>query len=474
MKKNAPHILFITTDQHRATALGCAGLSAVPTPNIDRLAHQGIRYVNAIAQAPVCTPARACWITGQYIRSHGVWANGVPLPDSPDLLPRLMRQAGYGTAMIGKLHVTPSMAANQPEDGAFGYERIRLTEGRSPKGFADWLEHHAPDQVHKYRHSFPPSREGDMYAPAECLPEKLHPSRWVANEAIAAWRQRVQHRPLFMHVSFPDPHHPFEAPQKFVDQVKQENLPARLPIPENWADLPGFFEEHHLGENPLFQGGQKLSALSEDQWRQIQTNYYAMIAFIDQEIGRLVEVVEASGEPFLIVFTADHGELLGDHGLLYKGLFHYDSLIKVPLIVSGSGLTHRGQIVTTPVEQIDLMPTILERCSLTVPRTCQGESLPGISRPITDVPREFTLTEEHAPWYTPERRCVTLRSTSWKLCVVNNENIGLLFDLGNDPDEQSNLWHDPAHAEVKQHLLLRLSQRLIDTAPPGGARTYRA
>ena len=116
-----------------------------------------------------------------------------------------MRQAGYTTAMVGKLHLTPVGSPDQPGDGDFGFDTIRLTEGPQPGGFRHWLETTAPAEAQKHGHAFPPERLGDVYHPEECLPEELHPTGWVGERAISAWRRRVQHRPAFLHISFPDP-----------------------------------------------------------------------------------------------------------------------------------------------------------------------------------------------------------------------------------------------------------------------------
>lgn len=470
--RQPPNVLLITTDQQRAEALGCYGNPAVYTPHLDSLAERGLRFENCICQAPVCTPSRSCWITGQYISTHGVWANGVPLQDSPMLMPRLLQQAGYGTAMIGKLHVTPCMAPSQPQDGDYGFDLIRLTEGEQPGGYRHWLRQTAPGEYDKLRHSFPPQRPGDVYEPDEVLPEELHPTRWVGDQALDAWQRRVQHKPFFMHVSFPDPHHPFQVPKRFAEQVSQDALPERIPPPEDWDSLPVHFGRYYHGQDPLIP--QRLCDFDEDLWRRIRTYYYGMVNFIDEEIGRILQAVAASGEETLVIFTSDHGELLGDHGLLYKGLFHYDTLLRVPLIVAGEGVEHRAQVVGTPVQEIDLMPTALATCGVTVPYGCQGQILPGVGRPVTDAPYDFTLSEQRGPWYTPELRAVTLRSNEWKLTLYSPDQKGELYHLAEDPQERQNLWEDSDYREIRNELTRQLARRLMDSASPGGRRTFRA
>ena len=468
-----PDILLITTDQHRADCLGCAGNPAAVTPNLDRLAARGIRYANAVCQAPVCTPNRACWLTGQYLDTHGVWANGVSLPDSPDLLPRMLQSAGYQTAMIGKLHVTPLMSPNQPADGDFGFDRVRLTEGDQPGGYRHWLVRHAPREADKLHHHFPPRRLGDVYEPHECLPEELHSTRWVGEQARAAWRQRVQLRPMFMHVSFPDPHHPFEAPQRWVDAICERDIPSRVEPPEDWSALPTHFGEYYAGRDPL--GPQKLSEIDEGTTQRTRRYYLASIAFIDAEIGRLMEDLEPSDRPRLVIFTSDHGELLGDHGLWYKGLYHYDALLKTPLIVCGHGAGGAATVVEAPVEAIDLAPTILAICRLNPPREFQGTVLPGLAgRSAQNQPREFTLTQQRAPWYTPEMRAATIRSLHRKLTLYEPTGDGELYDLESDPEETVNLWEDPRYASERDMLLQRMVERMMSAAGPGHRRTYRA
>lgn len=350
-----------------------------------------------------------------------MWANGVPLEDRPTLLPRLLRQAGYGTAMVGKLHLTPAMASSQPGDGSFGFDLVRLTEGDQTGGYRNGLRETAPNLADRLHRDFPPKRLCDLYEPGETLPEELDSTRWVGDQAIAAWRRRVQHKPTFMHVSFPEPHHPFAVPERFAAMVPREKIPARVSAPVDWSGLPPHFELLHRGRHPLI--AQPLCDVTEDEWLRVRTNYYGMINFIDEQIGRILDVIEDDDRLTLILFTSDHGELLGDHGLLYKGLFHYDALLRVPLIAAGAGVAHRDAVVSNSVQQIDIMSSVLSIAGVGVPPECQGRMLPGLGSSLDAAPYRFTLTKQRGPWFTPERRVVTLRSSDWKLSVYNDRGV---------------------------------------------------
>jgi len=467
-----PNVLFIATDQHRADTLGCYGNEIVKTPNLDRLAESGVRYENCIVQGPVCTPSRSCWLTGQYVRNHGVWANGVPLADGPALLPRLLRQLGYGTYMIGKLHVTPIASSVQPQDGDFGFDRIHLTEGNLPGGYNHWLRTQAPkDAIHRWRRGFPPERPGDVYEPEEGPPEELHQTKWVADRAIEAMERCVQHRPAFLHISFPDPHHPFEAPGRFASMYPPVDMPDPVPPPGNWGALPPHFQRYWSGKHPLLRGRQNLCEFERPLWQKIKAHYYAMVTFVDEQIGRILESAKQLEGPTVIIFSSDHGELLGDHGLLFKGLYHYDCLLKVPLIIAADTVETRGSVVKEIVQEIDIMPTILALCGGGVPFECQGRILPGIEG--TAGGYEFALSEQAAPWYTPQLRVTTLRSDEWKMNAFNDTSFGELYNLREDPFENTNLWDDKGYTKLKAELAGELIKLLMETTM-GGRRTFRA
>ncbi len=163
--------------------------------------------------------------------------------------------------------------------------------------------------------------------------------------------------------------------------------------------------------------------MTQDEWLRVRTNYYGMINFIDEQIGRILDVIEDDDRLTLILFTSDHGELLGDHGLLYKGLFHYDALLRVPLIAAGAGVAHRDAVVSNSVQQIDIMSSVLSIAGVGVPPERQGRMLPELGSSLDAAPYRFTLTKQRGPWFTPERRVVTLRSTDWKLSVYNDRGV---------------------------------------------------
>src|SRR5918996_1556703 len=326
------NILFITTDQQRYDALGCNGNEIARTPVVDRLAREGINYRRAYNQNTVCMPARSTMLTGQYVRTHGVFANGVPLPqDAPSVAAHLAEKAGYRTALLGKAHVDPGfdLMRSYPENAMAhegstgplrGFEHAELAmhtpaiAGQGIQHYGTWLLEHHPDQIDGFAALLQAEGGGETGAPETTInpiPRELYHTDWIADRTIAFLDSLDDADDWFVWMSFPDPHHPWDPPAAWL----------------------GFYE----GTWHNVEGGPARfvpATLEDDQLREVNALTHVMNELIDEACGRVLEAVGRRGwtDDTDIFFTTDHGELQGDYGLLYKGPFHTDALMRLPLV----------------------------------------------------------------------------------------------------------------------------------------------
>jgi arylsulfatase A-like enzyme len=473
-----PNILLVTADQLRRDALGACGNRVIRTPHIDELANGGVVFDNHFTQHPLCTPSRWTIFTGRYPRSHGVRDNGVIYRDGEATLARLLKESGYRTGAFGKMHLTPQLLTrasedeNWPRDG-FGFMERHLTDD-SKRG--DYLEDLARRDPAVYQHVLRQGEEKvreDLLSAAERsfdlapqlkesrVPPELHQSSWIADRLIESIR-RGNGKPFFSWCSFVDPHHPFDAPPPYASMYD----PAAMPLParrENeMDDKPPHFREMIRGLSP---GNEKyeLFRVTDRGWQALRANYYGMVSLIDHNVGRIVEALRQAGvfEDTLIVLTSDHGELLGDHGLLFKGPFHYDGLIRVPLILRWGEAVRGGSRVSGITQHTDLLPTLLGCCGVPVPRGVQGRSLQPLLGGDDGAGYEQALVEHNCGDWGLHLK--TLRSRQWRLTWYGGGRAGELYDLARDPDELENRWADAAYREVREELQDRLLDRLLAT-----------
>jgi arylsulfatase A-like enzyme len=491
--------LFITTDQHRADSIGAYGNPVCRTPNIVALAAAGTRFDAARTQHPFCQPARATILTGQYATTHGVVWNGYDLPDGAvdQSVATRFGEAGYRTALIGKAHFASTYpflptgklesvegSASMPEGWTgpyFGFEHVQLVLfghsmrftslmgqwqwhwGPPPFGlhYGRWLGQDGAAVASERLALMQPEAAGAMWDHtqtwANALPEELHPTTWIADRAIDWLREQPNDdRPFFGWVSFTDPHHPMDPPADWFNQYTAADVAECLPDkrPDEFDTKPPM---HRLWSQGLRGGDFEWAnpggaSLSDHELATMIAGYYAMVSQLDHNIGRILTTLDELGlaDDTLVVFSADHGELLGDHQMIFKGPVHYDGLLRVPLIVRGPGFD-AGTVNDEPVGTIDLQPTMLAVAGLAVPDYCQG-------RPLLDGPREHVLTEDDfdAMIRIPLRTLTTKRYkiTRW----LDAPDTGELYDLADDPGEFVNRWDDPGYTSVRDDLLDELAR----------------
>ena len=436
-RQKRPNLLLLMTDQHRSDCLGCAGNSIIRTPNLDRIAANGVRFRRAYTSTPSCTPARSALLTGLAPWHHGMLGYGRVAEHYPVEMPRALRDAGYWTFGIGKMHWFPQRTLH-------GFHGTLLDEsGRaeSPGFVSDyrrWFKSQAPDKD--------PDATGidwnDYRARVYQLPEELHPTMWMGNEATAFIEAYDKPEPFYLKVSFARPHSPYDPPQRFWNLYRTEDMPA--PVVGDWAARHA---EHADPPPPgLAQGDLGVKTAQE-----ARHGYYASVTFIDEQIGRILDALARNGldKNTLILFIADHGDMLGDHHL-WRKTYPYESSAGIPMLLQWPegypAAVERGSVLEQPVEIRDVFPTFMDAAGQPIPEGIDGRSLLGLVRGETDWRPYLDL--EHATCYFEWNNWNALTDGRWKYVWFAPEGREQLFDLDADPHELRNLAEDPAHAAM--------------------------
>jgi arylsulfatase A-like enzyme len=441
-----PNLLFITVDQMRWDCLSVLGHPVVETPNLDHLASTGILFRNAYSATPTCVPARAAIMTGMSQRSHGRvgYQDRVPWNYEHTVAGELAK-AGYHTQCVGKMHVYPAR-------NLCGFHNVLLHDG--------YLHHNRRKSDNTYDRHFD---QCDDYLPwlrqtagaelditdngLDCnastvtrpwhLPEHLHPTNWTVTQSIDFLRRRDPSKPFFLWTSFVRPHSPLDPPQAYLDMY----LGAEMPDPPvgDWVDV----EQAVRGaDNPTTIFG-KLPRRRLDRAR---AGYYALITHLDDQIGRLVNALQEYGvhRDTVIVFTSDHGEMIGDHHYFRKSL-PYEGSAKVPFLVCDPGGRlglNAGSRVNDVVELRDLMPTLLDAAGAAIPDSVDGSSVLPLCRGENAAWRSY-IHGEHEYGALSHHYVTDGRE---KYVWFSQSGAEQLFDLTVDPEECTNRAHDPAYA----------------------------
>ena len=480
-----PNILWLCSDQQRFDTLGCYGNPFVRTPNLDRLAESGVRFERAYCQNPVCTPSRASFLTGRYPRTCRARQNGKEIPEEEVLVTRLLHDAGYTGGLSGKLHLSnchPAYCKTRERRINDGYDTFAWSHDHgnpfSWEGneYASWLREQGVEPPARPR----PRREDCRYVRVG-MPPELHHSKWCADRAIRFMEEaRTEGKPWFFSLNWFDPHHPFDPPAEYLERY----LPIldRLPLPnyepgelENKSSLQ---RSEHLGAYGK-AGSFAYDEMTEYDHRMIRAAYYAMVDFLDVQVGRLLCYLEESGqlEDTIILFHSDHGESLGDHGMYLKGAYFYEGSVHVPLIISQKGRFRQGTVSNALVELTDLAPTLLDACGLPACPGMQGRSLLPLL--TGEAPADHFREDVYCEFCKTDMQgeinafCTMLCDGRWKLTKIHAlapryapDCEGELYDLVADPLERRNLYLDAAHAEVRTRMLEKLCDRIALTADP--------
>lgn len=506
MDGTRPNFLIICADQMRSDHMGCAGNPVVRTPHLNALAAQGVHLERAYVNNPLCMPGRATLFTGLTPRGHRVRTNGIPLDPSLPTVPGALAGAGYRTASIGKVHLTmygygqcPDVSLLPPDNFPeildhwksgriervptpyYGLQHVEITVGHGVEVYGDydlWLRREHPDQWYLLRSSLPrPSRLGAEGCGTFPLEEPYHHTAYVADRTIAYLRRCKGDQPFYLICSFPDPHHPYCPPHPWDRMYSPEDVVPPVSREGELDDLAPFFRRVY--EQPVQSSGRSRPTKMPQACRlEILAHTYGMVSLIDQAVGRVLHALDELGlsQNTVVVFLSDHGDMMGDHGLLNKGPFHFEGLLRVPLIWHWPGRFH-ARSSPALASLLDVPPTILELAGVPTPEgptspeapqqppAWPGRSLVPLLAGQADAVQDSVVVENDEDYLGLRLR--TLVTSAHKITTYTShrgpEPYGELFDLANDPHELHNLWDSPAHAALRQQLIEQLHYRLTET-----------
>ncbi|MDO8544104.1 MAG: sulfatase-like hydrolase/transferase [Opitutaceae bacterium] len=473
-----PNVLFIMTDQQRWDCVGANGNAIIQTPNMDRLAARGANFTHAFVASPVCVPSRISFFTGRYPHSHRNRVNYTPLDRSEILLQARLKEAGYRTASVGKLHYTPP---TPDEARRTGFDLVELHDSAA---FTDrWS-----DYV-KWRRENDPKKNVGYHAVAKDIAPGKNPFRAALDAAFTetAWTGlRARHhlaalarepQPFFLHVSFWKPHSPYEVAAPYDAMYDGVQIPIPDTVSREAVDqLPLPLQKLALRNGPA---GPNLDR-TRLQWA--YRSYYGTITHVDHEIGLLLDALEASGAAAntIIVFSSDHGDQLFEHGITDKNCF-FEPSVRVPFMFSLPGRVKPGRRDEL-IETVDLLPTLFEFLGLPEPREVQGRSFAPL---IADVgrayePHDAVFSENIIPEVItggrldlpfekgrgvagirhPDAKMV--RTVRWKYCYYP-DGFAELYDVQADPHERANLAGRADLRDVEFDLRTRLLNWMINS-----------
>jgi arylsulfatase len=474
-----PNILFIMTDQHRWDCLGVNGNRIIRTPHLDALARRSANFTHAFVQAPVCVPSRASFFTGRYPRSHKNRVNYTPLSRNEILMQQRLREAGYATAAVGKLHLHPPT----PEEAIrSGFEQVELHDAvpylDRYSAYAKWRNEHDPNRRVHYRRYAKDIQPGKNPF-RSVIAEEYTDTAWVGQRTRAHLRKlAAEDRPFFLFSSFWKPHSPFEVPEPYASMYDGVEIP--LPRATSRAEIEALPAPL---ASLILRGKQPPHRMDRERLQWSYRSYYGSISQIDREVGLIMDTLKEIGADrnTIIAFSSDHGDQLLKHGLMGKNCF-FDESVRVPFFIGWPGRVNPGHHAHL-VECIDLLPTLFELCGLPEPYENQGRSLVPL---ITDSPqpyreRSVVFSENVIPevingmkFFFEKGRGVKgirhpdakmVRTRRWKYNYYP-ASPAELYDLENDPDEYVNLAGRPEHRSVEQEMKDRLLHWLTTADEP--------
>jgi len=489
------NILVLMSDQQRWDTLGCLNPS-IKTPALDRLAAEGTVFERAYPTCPVCLPCRTSYLTGQYPSSTRANHNHTELPESvTPTLGSTFRDRGYYTHMIGKSHFSnchdPLTKESAPhihnveyyrswKGPWYGFERADISIGHSTEKHAcgmhygAWLEDHGVDRQQYFGHT-----SYEQYGPWD-LPEEFHSSKWVADmviDGIGAAQKRDQ--PFLIWANFQDPHNPCMVPEPWASMYDPEQIPRfgfKPGEPECFDSKPPLYRDlmEQPGQYACKPSDPDLASagnVSHLDWnsRQVQENaacYYGMVSLMDHHVARILDSLDERGltDDTLVIFTSDHGDLLGDHGLWWKSLVAYEESLRVPMIARLPGRIPAGKKSAALQSLVDHFPTFCKLTDVPAPIECEGRDQSAVWLGEKETEREMVIVEERpSPSVWNERIII---SQQYKLVYYAGRENGELYDTDRDPDLISNLWDSPDYRLIKEKLIRQILDHEMNKRTP--------
>jgi arylsulfatase A-like enzyme len=459
-----PNILFLMTDQQRLDTLGCYRNEVVRTSNIDRLAAEGARFEHFYTPTAICTPARASLLTGVHPFRHQLLANyewnsgsREELPDGLPILSRELLDGGYQVGHVGKWHVGRHRGPDW-----YGHDAEHIPgalNNTSHPSYLAWLTEHGFPQpkVHDaIRGTLPDGSPGHLIAGRLDQPVEATFEQFITDRAVHKLRNYTADasagNPFYLAVHYFGPHLPYLLPDKYYDMYD----PADVVLPESMS-------ETFAGKPPVQQRYSEYwsaDAFDADTWRKLIATYWGYVTMIDEQIGRLLAVLDETGQydRTATTFIADHGEFTGAHRLNDKGPAMYDDIYRIPGVIRAPGREH--MVVSEFASLLDLVPTIRDLAELPAISPCDGRSLlPLLDGAAPADWRENIVAEFHGHHFPYPQRMI--RTKTHKL-VINPESVNELYDLDTDPHELRNVYESPAHRGVRRELSETLYQELRD------------
>ncbi|SFK98954.1 protein of unknown function [Paenibacillus sp. 1_12] len=481
-----PNILLITSDQQHWNTIGAFN-PEISTPNLDRLVREGTTFSKAYCPNPTCTPTRASIVTGMYPSQHGAWTLGTKLLEDRHTVGEDFKQAGYRTGLIGKAHFQPLKSTEaypsvesypilqdlehwKSFNGPFyGFDHVELARNHTNEAhvgqhYAIWMEQKGCSNWRDYFLS-PTGTMDPSVLHKWPIPEQFHYNTWIAertNQLLEDYSRDGDS--FFLWASFFDPHPDYLVPEPWDTMYDPEQLTIPTVTPGEHDRNPPHFgltqepnpDFSHLQETGYgIHGYHSHNRLSESERKKLVATYYGMISCMDKYIGRILDKLDELGltDNTIVVFTTDHGHFFGQHGLQYKGGFHYEDLIKIPFIVRYPDHVPTGVVSPAIQSLVDLAPTFLSMARITIPHSMTGVDQSEVWCGKTEQARDHAICEfRHEPTTIHQKTYVDQR---YKITVYYNQTYGEIFDLQEDPGELNNLWDDSNFLELKTELLLK-------------------
>jgi len=469
-----PNIIIFCTDHQRADYLSCVGHPLIKTPNLDKLAARGALFENLFVQGTVCMPSRASILTGTYPCRHGVTDNGYDLSKNHTTIAHVLRDAGYHTMAVGRTHVICTQPRPEySKTDFYGFNQCAHAQvycgGTDPgNDYLNWIQEKHPeyyDDIAFANHNC----DDDLFGGRTKVPQELSMNSWVVGQSlefIRAHHEKSSDQPFMLWAGTWDPHSPYRAPEPWGSMYNPDDIPPPARTEEELERYPEAlkrFARLEWNKNP--------EVPMEKVWRNTIAMYMGMISHIDDQVGRLLDGLEETGlsDNTIVLFTSDHGDMMGEHWFLGKGMYFYDGALKVPGIMAGPGIP-KGTRFEGLAECVDLMPTLLDLAGAPIPPEVQGKSWLPVMEGADIVLHDDVYTENQLhsnPTGEPEdesqnEHVFSIYDGRYRIVCLKDRPYGQLFDFSNDPGNHINRWDDPEYTDVKREMQDKLMNRLMN------------